>query len=306
MPTRLVSARLAAAILTTAAASLGLVATSSAPADAAACSGSRGVTVVVDHGALGSGITQACNASGGGKSGTTQFTSTGFSLTYVQRQPGFVCRIDAQPASDPCVNTPPADAYWGLWWSDGKSGSWSYSSVAAGSLTIPDGGYVAFAWQSGTRTAPGVPATAHGGSSAPTRTPSATPTTKPSHAPSAPTSPTRSPSGGVTVSTPTPSGQTEAPVQSPTQVPTSASTQAPTGPDRGPDRGSDRKRQPAADALGPHERSGHTLRLAVLDPHRGAERRGRRLRRRSAGVGGAGRDRAPGAGRGGDPPGQTA
>ena len=84
----------------------------------------------------------------------------------------------ALPASDPCVNTPPADAYWGLWWSDGESGSWSYASVGAGSLTVPDGGYVAFAWQSGSQSAPGVPATPHASSSAsPTSSPSSTPST---------------------------------------------------------------------------------------------------------------------------------
>ena len=99
----------------------------------------------------------------------------GYTFTYVQRQPGFVCRINGQPASDPCVNTPPVDAYWGLWWSDGTSGTWTYSSVAAGSLTIPDGGYVAFAWQSGARSAPGAPATAH--ASSPTSAPTSTPTT---------------------------------------------------------------------------------------------------------------------------------
>ena len=215
MPTR---QGIAAAVLSIAAASLGVVASGSAPAEAAPCSGSSGVTVVVDRGALGGGITQACNASGGGRSGTTQFTSTGFALTYVQRQPGFVCRIDAQPASDPCVSTPPADAYWGLWWSDGRSGSWSYSSVAVGSLKIPDGGYVAFAWQSsGGRTAPGVPASAHAGSPtptpAPTRTPTPRPTPKPSHAPSATPS-----------STPSPSGQTDAPDQTSTRTPTPTPT----------------------------------------------------------------------------------
>ena len=144
---------------------------------AAACSGATGVTVVVDRGALGGGIDEVCNASGGGKSATTLFTGAGFSLTYVQQTPGFVCRINGQPASDPCVKTPPTDAYWGLWWSDGTTGSWSYASVGAGSLTVPDGGYVAFAWQSGSRSAPGVPAPAHASASSPTATPSSSPST---------------------------------------------------------------------------------------------------------------------------------
>ena len=100
----------------------GLVLQSQAPAVAAGCSGSTGVTVVVDHHQLGGGVQQACDADGGGKAASTVFPDSGFPLTYVQRQPGFVCRVSGAPASDPCVNTPPASAYWSLWWSDGKSG----------------------------------------------------------------------------------------------------------------------------------------------------------------------------------------
>jgi hypothetical protein len=147
------------------------------PAAAAACSGATGVTVVVDHGSLGGGIDQVCSPSGGGKTASSIFVGAGFSLTYVQQQPGFVCRINGQPASDACVRTPPSDAYWGLWWSDGKSGSWTYASVGAGSLNVPDGGYVGFAWQNGGQTAPGVPATAH--ASAPTPTPTQAPSQAP-------------------------------------------------------------------------------------------------------------------------------
>ena len=173
---RLLLARLAAAVLATSAAGLGLVAGTSAPATAAACSGATGVTVVVDHGALGGGVDQVCNAGGRRNAASSLFTGAGFSLTYVQRQPGFVCRINGQPASDPCVNTPPSNAYWGLWWSDGKSGSWSYSSLGAGSLTVPNGGYVAFAWQTGSLNAPNVVPTPHASTPTPAPTPTATPT----------------------------------------------------------------------------------------------------------------------------------
>ena len=83
----------------------------------------------------------------------------------------------ALPADDPCVNTPPADAYWSLWWSDGKSGHWTYSSTGAWSLQIPDGGYVALSWQSGDGKA----------------TPRVTPTAH-ATAPASPSSPTSSPS----------------------------------------------------------------------------------------------------------------
>ena len=58
---RLSIARLAAAVLATGAAGLGLVAQATAPAEAAGCSGPTGVTVVVDHGPLGGGVDQVCN-----------------------------------------------------------------------------------------------------------------------------------------------------------------------------------------------------------------------------------------------------
>ena len=169
-------ARLAAGVLATSAAGLGIVVATSAPAAAAACTGATGVTVVVDHGSLGGGVEQVCNAGGGGNDAASLFTGAGFSLTYVQRQPGFVCRINGQPASDPCVSTPPSNAYWGLFWSDGRSGSWSYASLGAGSLTVPDGGYVAFAWQSGSQNAPNVAPAPHASSPPPAPTPTVTPT----------------------------------------------------------------------------------------------------------------------------------
>ena len=229
MPRRLGRLAVAVAAVVTAAGSAGLAGVLAAPASsapaAAACPRATGVTVVVDRGSLGGGIDQVCNGAGGGKTAARLFTSSGYSLTYAQRQPGFVCRIDGVPASDPCVNTSPADAYWGLWWSNGRTGSWSYSSLGAASLTIPDGGYVAFAWQSGSKTAPGVPATAHASSPTPTATPStaggggdngggghsASPSTKPSAKPSTQqstkpsTTPSTSPSTPAsTTTTPTP------------------------------------------------------------------------------------------------------
>lgn len=150
--------RFAAATALVAAAGL----TGPAPAYAEPCSSDTGVTVVVDFQELGGGLQQVCDAGGGGQRASALFPDNGFPLTYVQRQPGFVCRVSEVPADDPCVNTPPADAYWGLWWSDGESGMWSYSSVGVASLTIPDGGSVAFSWNgSSTRSEPGAPPPDH-------------------------------------------------------------------------------------------------------------------------------------------------
>jgi hypothetical protein len=178
--------RLAAAALVAAAA--GLVVPP--PAGAATCGGAGGVSVVVDFHQLG-GLESACDAQGGGRTAAQQMTDVGHVLTRVQRQPGFVCRVDGKPKSDPCVDIPPSDAYWSLWWSDGKSGSWTYASVGVDSLKVPSGGYVALSWQGTSGKAPPrVSPTPHAApSSAPSSHPtSAPPSSPPSSAPPSTTS----------------------------------------------------------------------------------------------------------------------
>lgn len=170
--------RLAVAALVAAAVGLGVP----PPAQASTCGSGTGVSVVVDFHELGGGVQTFCDAKGAGRTADAQLRDAGHQLTYVQRQPGFICRIDGNPtaADDPCVNTPPADAYWALWWSDGKSGKWTYSSQGAGSLKVPDGGYVGMSWQgSSSKTQPGVAPTPHA--------------SKPSSSPSTPTHATSSP-----------------------------------------------------------------------------------------------------------------
>ena len=142
------AARLAAAVLVIAAAGLAGAVTAS-PASAATCGTGSGVSLVVDFGGLGGGVQTACVANGAGKSASSLFDGAGFELSYVQNEPGFVCRIDDRPSSsvEACVNTPPDNAYWGLWWSDGTSGDWVYSNYGVGTLKVPDGAYVGWAWQ---------------------------------------------------------------------------------------------------------------------------------------------------------------
>jgi hypothetical protein len=220
--------RLAAAVLVTAAAGLTLLGTS-APAGAATCSTSSGVTVIVDFKQLGGGVQGDCVAGGGGQRASALFPTAGFSLTYVQNQPGFVCRVSGLPtaSAEPCVTTPPITAYWGLWWSDGKTGTWTYSSYGVSSLKIPDGGYVALAWKQGDApaSAPGVAPAAHS-SATPTPTPSPSPTKSPS------ASPTKSPTSNPT-KTPTTSPTTSAPSSPPsadataTETPTESVAESP-------------------------------------------------------------------------------
>ena len=123
----------------------GLGATS---ATAATCAAGGGVSVVVDFNSLGGGVQTSCVAGGGGDKASAIFGAAGHTLGRVQQQPGFVCRVDGLPSpeQEACVKTPPADAYWGLWWSNGTSGSWTYSTVGVDGLTIPDGGSVALSW----------------------------------------------------------------------------------------------------------------------------------------------------------------
>ncbi|MDP3969655.1 MAG: hypothetical protein Q8Q02_15400 [Nocardioides sp.] len=156
------------------------------PATAAVCGPGDGVSVVVDARGLGGSLSSACDADGGGKTGAEIVPSVGYPLEYVQRQPGFVCRVSGAPSSDPCVNTPPADAYWGLFWSDGKSGTWSYASSGITSLRIPAGGSIGLAWQDGNgRKAPGTAPPVASSAPKPAPKPSSQPTPKPAPAPGA-------------------------------------------------------------------------------------------------------------------------
>ena len=65
----------------------GLVLQSQAAAVAAGCTGSTGVTVVVDHHQLGGGVQQACDADGGGKAASTVFPDSGLSLIHILTLP---------------------------------------------------------------------------------------------------------------------------------------------------------------------------------------------------------------------------
>ena len=227
--------RSAVAVLLTAAA-VGLVALAAVPpAQAAACAGTSGVTVVVEFGALGGGTDVDCSPDGGGRTADRLLKDAGHALTYVQRFPGFVCRIDGAPADDPCVNTPPGDAYWGLWWSDGKNGKWSYSSLGAGSLSIPAGGYVAMVWDDASGDVrPRTDPTPHAQPS-----PTPTPTKKPT--PQAPTAtPAQSPTSAGTSGEPT---SEPSPTPSKTQKPKPTKTSLPTA----TPESSDAATQPAPD-----------------------------------------------------------
>ncbi|WP_247660672.1 hypothetical protein, partial [Micromonospora sp. D75] len=64
---------------------------------------------------------------------SVQRADGGFTVTGTARWGlAFVCRINGKPtaATEPCVNTPPATAYWSYWHAS-SGGSWSYSTSGA-------------------------------------------------------------------------------------------------------------------------------------------------------------------------------
>jgi hypothetical protein len=140
--------RVAGLVAVALAAASGLVGLSASPAAAALCSG-KGVNVVVDFNGLGGGVQKGCDPSGAGRTGDKVFPAAGFSLAYVTNSAGFVCRVKGSPSGNVCARTPPANAYWGLYWSDGKSGKWTYSSSGVGGTKVSNGGFLAFSWQNG-------------------------------------------------------------------------------------------------------------------------------------------------------------
>jgi hypothetical protein len=150
-----VSRRWAATAAAVAVATGGLVLAVPAPVQAAACSGTSGVTVVVDFGSLG-GIQVGC-AAGNPSSGLAALHAAGFTTTGTQKDGiRFVCRINGAPASDPCVLTPPASAYWSYW--HVSEGAWVYSSDGATTYD-PDPGEVE-GWAFGSGGRPGIAAPA--------------------------------------------------------------------------------------------------------------------------------------------------
>ena len=100
--------------------------------------------------------------------------AAGFTFAGTTQFPGLLCRINGEPASDPCHGAPPPDAYWGYWHAP-RGGSWTYSSSGAGSRVPPAGSVEG--WSFGDRDEPGMAPPAPATTSTTTRPPT-TPTTQ--------------------------------------------------------------------------------------------------------------------------------
>jgi hypothetical protein len=107
------------------------------------CEPNAGVTVIVDFQTLRSALGEApvyvgC-APGEQLSGFAALQSAGFAPQGTERWgPAFVCRLMGLPdaASERCVSTPPANAYWS-YWKGRPGGQWAYSASGATDLQNP-------------------------------------------------------------------------------------------------------------------------------------------------------------------------
>lgn len=157
------------------------------------CSTTVGVIVVVDFSPWGGNVERGCAADPSGTTGYEAMNSVGFTTSGDEHDgPGFVCRItdpatgvaDPTPSQDPCVDTPPASAYWSYWWADNGQTSWTFSQQGAMDDEPQPGSTQAWVFGAGTP-----PPFSVAQVEATNTTPSAAPTTTTSTGPgSAPTS----------------------------------------------------------------------------------------------------------------------
>jgi hypothetical protein len=105
------------------------------------CSGSTGVTVVVDFTAFGQGVHVGC-ASGAPTTGLAAMHDAGFTTAgTTQFGDAFVCRIDNEPdpTEQDCKSTPPSNAFWAYYHAKPGDKSWTTSSLGASTYRPPQG-----------------------------------------------------------------------------------------------------------------------------------------------------------------------
>ncbi|HEU5152697.1 MAG TPA: hypothetical protein VFU19_19560 [Iamia sp.] len=97
-----------------------------------------GVTIVVDFQDLGGGVNVRCTERPP-TDGADALDAAGISWQGVVRWGrGFVCKIAGKPADDPCIDTPPASAYWSYWLAP-RGGRWCYSNLGVLNRRPPPG-----------------------------------------------------------------------------------------------------------------------------------------------------------------------
>jgi len=92
------------------------------------CPDANGVTVIIDFQELGGTTIVRC-ARGEQATGHAALKNAGIEIGGVARWgESFICRIEGKPGpnSEPCIDTPPASAYWSYWHAP-NGGAWTYS-----------------------------------------------------------------------------------------------------------------------------------------------------------------------------------
>ncbi|MEV0645372.1 hypothetical protein AB0I28_08915 [Phytomonospora sp. NPDC050363] len=106
------------------------------------CPDATGVTVVIDFQELGGTTIIRC-APGDQATGHAALKNAGIQITGTNRWgEAFVCRIEGKPgaADEPCIDTPPATAYWSYWHSP-NGGNWTYSQWGVMNRKPPQGSF---------------------------------------------------------------------------------------------------------------------------------------------------------------------
>lgn len=200
-----------------------------APAQAAACSGTKGVTVLVQYGD--DGPIQVGCATGNPDTGYAALTQAGFRIDFAKNNgAGAVCRINNFPAAsvESCNAMP--NPYWAYFQGDPVAGTWHYSDWGGGSgASKPVPGEVQ-GWCYECTDAPGKEPRV-----APPKNSVAPSTPKPSAKPTRKASPSASPSATPTATSTTTATPTSSPTASPSAAePTATESPAPFFADPGP------------------------------------------------------------------------
>jgi hypothetical protein len=171
----------AVAALVAVVAAVSWVLAASAGADPLAdCTASAGTIVAVDFSHWHGPVVRGCARNAA--NGLDLLHAAGFVTTGVVHDgPAFVCRLGngafaggtqyPRPNEDPCVLTPPTNAYWSFWTSPPGSTRWSYSNVGAMS-DVPRAGEVELWTFGGAYTGGATPAIAPSSLRAPASPPS--------------------------------------------------------------------------------------------------------------------------------------
>ncbi|WP_157581838.1 MULTISPECIES: hypothetical protein [unclassified Phycicoccus] len=197
-------------------------------AQAAACSNTTGVTVVIDYGSSSSTLCAADDTSA-----MKVLKKVATVVSPVQYPGTVVCKINSVPSDQSCQRMPPASAYWAFFHAP-RGGSWTYSSSGVADYDPAPGSVIGFAFGSG-----GAPSSPPPAKAAPKPSPSPSPSSSSSRPPApkpkpASTTPPRpsssSSSAGAKPGTTSAAGSVTRPGPRPsTTAPGSTTTTAPSG-----------------------------------------------------------------------------